>query len=340
MKRKLQLLTLLTLIPAMSACTPYTYPVFGQLAEGEKYQVGILLPVEHAALNAAKDGFITGLDNAGWKDNENIEFVIKNAQGNADDQKTMAKSLMSSCIMTLGLGTGASQDLKSAQKMRGSKNPILFTAVTDPVDAGLVKSLENKEGYVTGSSDAQPVDAQIDLVKDCIPDADKVGIFYTATETNSDVQAMQAKKAITNAGMTPIVKTCTAANDVQSSIASLVSQSGIDAIYIPTDNNVAANMNYVAAAVKGKNILVIVGEEGMLENGGHITLSISYESLGARTGEMAAKILTGEAVPSDLPIVTMKKEDCQYMMNSALLAEAGITLPEAVSSKCTDVTIF
>ena len=339
--KKAKLLTLLAIIPMVSGCTGFSYPEFGNLEEGEKYHVGILLPVEHAALNTAKDGFIKGLAEEGWEVGKNIEFEVKNAQGKADDQKTMAKSLIASSILTLGLGTGAAKDLKSAQRSRGSKNPILFTAVTDPVDAGLVKNLNKPEGYVTGSSDAQPIDDQIALLKEALPSADKVGIFYTISESNSKVQATQAISALNKAGITEVVKTCTDSTDVQTSLASLVSEPGLDAIYIPTDNNVAANMNYVSKAVKGKNILVFVGEEGMLSGGGHITLSVSYEKLGVQTGKMAAKILSGEAKPSELPVITMTKDECGYFINSKNLEDSGLVLDTEflASHDFTDVCI-
>lgn len=332
MKKMTKLLTFVSILPMLIACDGgVKNPEYGNQ---DSYKIGILLPVEHDALNAAANGFQDAIKNSALKDK--VEFVIKNANGSSDDQRTMAKQLIAECDMALGLGTGASKDLVDAQKNRGSKKAILFSAVTDPVDAKLVDSLEAPGGWVTGTSDAQPVADQISLIKDCLPEAKKVGVFYTITESNSDVQARQAKAAIEAAGMTYVPQTCTAANDIQSSITSLVT-TGVDAIYIPTDNNVAANMNYVANAVRGKGILVLTGEEGMLNNGGQLTLSISYSNLGARTGEMAVSILNGEKTPSEISVLTMKKEDCVYVMNSSMLSDAGVTLPDAVKNKCTDV---
>ena len=333
--KKTKLFTLLLVAaPILTACgEKFQYPDFGNLKDGEKYKIGILLPVEHDALNKAADG----LKEAGWEDGKNVEFDARNAQGSADQQRVLAKTLIDNCILTLGLGTGASLDLVTVQEEKGSKNPILFTAVTDPVDAELVESLEQPGGYVTGTSDAQPIDAQIGLIKTCMPDADKVGIFYTAKEPNSVVQAKQAKAAIEAAGMTAVTKTCNDSTDIETSLASLVASDGLDAIYVPTDNNVAANMNFVSDAVKGKGILVVSGEEGMLEKGGQITLSVDYTNLGKVTGQMAAQILKGEKKPSELPVVSMGKEECKKVLNSKWLNDAGIVLPDDVLNQFEDI---
>ncbi len=332
--KKTALLTLM-LLPVLTACNSYPFPKFGPLEPGEKYDIGILLPVEHPALDKAAQGFIQGLASKGW-DTTNLNIVTKNAQGSSDDQRTFAKTLINECDLTLGVGTGASVDLKAAQKNKGSHNPILFTAVTDPVDAKLVKSLSSPGGYVTGTTDANPVEEQVSLVKMILPSADKVGIFFTQTESNSEAQAKQAKAAIQGAGMECVIKTCTSANDLQSTFAALLNTSGLDAIYIPTDNNVAANMAKIRTAMNGSGKLLIGGEENMVAGGAHITLSIDYTMLGVKTGEMAAQILNGEAKPKDLPVLGMTKDECTYVMNSSALSEAGVTLPQEVRDMCVE----
>ncbi len=321
---------------ALTSCSNYTYPEFGPVKEGEKYNIGILLPVTHSALNNAAEGFKKGLQEAGWEEGKNIAITTKNAEGKDDDLRTMAKSLIANNVLTLGLGTGATEQLKSAQKNRGTKNPILFSAVTDPVGAGFAKSLEQPGGLITGSSDAQPVEAQIDLIKTVMPTADKVGIFYTISESNSEAQALDAKAEIEAQGMTAVIRTCSDVNDLDTSLAALLATEGLDAIYIPTDNNVAANMLKVKAAAKGKGILVVGGEVGMLE-GAHITISVDYVTLGQRTGEMAAQILNGEKKPEDLPVYVMPAAECGNFYSSANLADAGVVLDPTVLANFTDV---
>ena len=314
------------LIPlALTSCSNYTYPKFGPVEGDGKYNIGILLPVTHDALNNAANGFKEGLKQAGWEDGKNIAITTKNAEGKDDDLRTMAKSLIANNVLTLGLGTGATEQLKSAQKNRGSKNPILFSAVTDPVGAGFAKSLEQPGGLITGSSDAQPVEGQIDLIKRVLPSADKVGIFYTISESNSEAQALDAKAEIEAQGMTAVIRTCSDVNDLDTSLASLLAVDGLDAIYIPTDNNVAANMQKVKASAKGKGVLIVGGEVGML-SGAHITISVDYVTLGKKTGEMAAQILNGEKKPEDLPVYVMPVSECGNYYSSVNLADAGVEL--------------
>ena len=325
------------LIPlALTSCNNYTYPKFGPKEDGSKYNIGILLPVTHDALNKAADGFKEGLKAAGWEEGKNISITTKNAEGKDDDLRTMAKSLIANNVLTLGLGTGATEQLKSAQKNRGSQNPILFSAVTDPVGAGFAQSLEHPGGLITGSSDAQPIEGQVDLVKTLIPSADKVGIFYTISESNSEAQALDAKAEIEKQGMTCVIRTCTDVNDLDTSLASLLAVDGLDAIYIPTDNNVAANMQKVKAAAKNKGILVVGGEVGML-SGAHVTISVNYSTLGKKTGEMAAQILNGEKKPEDLPVYVMLASECEGYYSSSNLADAGITIDATLLSGFVDV---
>lgn len=302
-----------------------------------KTQIGILQPLEHDALGLARKGFIDALEEKGYKDGDNITITYSNANGQESDLVTLAKSLTSKCDLTLGIGTGASVALQSAQVNTGSTKPIIFTAVTDAVTAGLVKSNSAPGGYITGSSDANPVEAQIDLIKECIPSADKMGILYTQSETNSEVQANQAEAQARQNGLEVIRMTCTDTTDLAQVAERLCATEGLDAIYIPTDNLIAANMATVKAAVEKYHILCVTGEESIMASGGHVTLSIDYYELGKKAGYMAASILSGEAKPETTAVQTMSIAECKYLMCTDNLSAAGITLPDSVKAKCTDV---
>ena len=304
--------------------------------EQTSFKVGILLPVEHPALNLAAEGFQNGL-NLGLKNGKQATFEVRNASGKASDQALFAKDLVAQCDLTLGVGTGASVDLRSAAIDKGSVKPVLFTAVTDPVDAGLVQSMENGKGFVTGTSDMNPVAAQIALVKECLPEADKIGILYTQSESNSVVQANQAEAAATAAGMSVVKRTATNSSDVGSSALALAQEDGLDAIYIPTDNNIAANTDAVKSQLRNKRILVVTGEESMLAGCGALTLSIDYFELGKRTGAMAAEILNGEKLAKDIPVGVMSVEECEYVLSSENIAAYNLSIPAEVAGKCRDV---
>ena len=164
--------------------------------------------------------------------------------------------------MTFGIGTGAAQALKNSSLAKGYTKPVMFSAVTDPVDAKLVENKDAPEGFVTGSSDMNPVDDQIALIKDIIPNVSKIGILYTQSEINSKVQSDMAEAKAKGMGLGVVVKTCQNTSDITSTALALV-QENVDAIYIPTDNNIAANMNAVKSAADQAHVLVVCGEEGM-----------------------------------------------------------------------------
>ena len=307
--------------------------------DASNIKIGILQPLEHAALSTAREGFIAGLKASGYEESKNITIKYQNANGVEADLNTLAKSLTSSSDLTLGIGTGASKALYSAQINSGSTNPILFTAVTDAVAAELVESNENSGNYITGTSDANPVEAQISLIKECLPDAKKIGMIYTQSEVNSEVQANEAKAEAERQGLTVEVATCTDSSDISSVALDLCGNKKIDALYIPTDNNIAANMKAIKSNLDTYHVLCVAGEEGMMSEGGHVTLSVSYFDLGKKAGEMAAKIMKGEKKPNELPVTKMSKEECNYVMCTANLEDAKIELPDSVKAKFTDVEV-
>ena len=316
--KKLKLLSLLPLLVTplmMTGCS-------------SQKVIGILQPVEHNALGAAREGFIKGLEEGGLT---NFKIDYRNAGGNDADLNTLAKNLIDSSALTLGIGTGAAKALQGAEVNAGLSKPLLFTAVTDPVGAGLVSNANNPTGYVCGTTDANPVEAQIALVKEFSVNAKKVGIMYTQTEENSKVQSDQAEAAIKAAGMSADIKTCSNSSDIKTIAEALVADK-VDAIYLPTDNNIAANMNAVKEAVKNKNVLVVCGEENLLVEGGHVTLSIDYYQLGLSTGKMAAQILKGDKKPTDFPVVAVPASDCAYVYSSKNLQDAGLTMPASMLS--------
>lgn len=302
-----------------------------------RYAIGVLLPIQHKALEICEQGFIEGLSQSGLTDKD-YRIVEKNAAGNAADLSSYAKDLVSSCNMTFGLGTDASKLLKSTSIDKGSIKPVLFSAVTDPVDAGLVKSMDNGEGFVCGTTDAQPVDAQIALIKEIIPEATKIGILYTQSETNSAVQAQQAKATAESLGMSAFVSTVTNSSEIAAVSLALASTEGLNAMYIPTDNTIAAAMGTIKEVCNNKNILVVAGEENMLATGGHISLSIDYKELGIRTGKMAAEIIKGKKQAYEFKVEGMRKEECELVYSSANLVGTSITLPPEFLAVARDVS--
>ena len=217
----------------LSACgtsDPVTLP-----DKKEGFVIGILQPVEHPALGAAREGFEEGLKEKIGEGKFTIDY--KNAGGNDADLQLFAQTLVDSCDMTFGIGTGAAQALKNQSLAKGYTKPVMFSAVTDPVDAKLVENKDEPEGFVTGSSDMNPVDDQIALIKEIIPTVSKIGILYTQNEINSKVQSDMAEKKAKEMGLGVVVKTCQNTSDITATATQLVSE-GVQAVYIPTDNKI------------------------------------------------------------------------------------------------------
>ncbi len=290
-------------------------------AAGGALTVGIIQLVEHPALDAACKGFIDGLAEAGYKDGENIIIDYQNAQGEQANCVTIANKFVNDKDnLILAIATPAAQ----AVAQLTDDIPILITAVTDPATANLVESNERPGKNVTGTSDLTPVAAQIDLLKTIVPDARTVGLMYCSSEQNSVFQIQLAKDACDKAGLRYVEGSVSNSNEIQQVTQSLVGK--VDAIYIPTDNMLAAGMPLVAQVANENRIPTVVGENGMVQSGGMVTYGINYYELGKQTAAQAVQILRDGASPADMPIEYLER--CDLAVNEDSLAAVGLTLPE------------
>ena len=318
MKKRTKLLTL-----ALAVCMPLAMAGCGGGDAGSQngqLQIGIVQYQNHVALDSAREGFIKALADNGYEDGNNIVITYQNAQGDQSNLGTICDQLVSNqSDLILGIATPAVQTL--AQKT--TEIPVLGTAVTDYVEAKVVNSNEAPGGNVTGTSDMNPIEEQIDLLLQLVPDAKTVGVLYTSSEDNSVIQARLAKEAIEAKGLQYVEATVTNVNDIQQVTQSIVDR--CDAIYIPTDNTFASAMPIVHGVTQQSKTPVICGESGMVETGGLATLGINYYDLGYQTGLMAVKILKGEATPDSLPVERPSQYD--YAINGEVAAELGLEIP-------------
>ena len=286
----------------------------------EPIKIGILQYVEHSALDAAREGFVTALADSGYVDGEKIIIDVQNAQADQSNLSTISDRFVSNNeALILAIATPATQAIAG----KTTEIPILGTAVTDYVVARLVDSNEVPGGNVSGTTDMNPISEQIDLLIKLVPTAKTVGVIYTSSEDNSVLQAGIAKKAIEKAGLKYVEVTVTNSNDVQQATQSIVGQ--CDAIYVPTDNVIASAMPVVYGVTVESKTPVICGESGMVLNGGLATLGINYRDLGYQTGLMAVKILKGEAETATMPIESATKFD--FAINGKVAKEIGLEIP-------------
>ncbi|WP_022867307.1 ABC transporter substrate-binding protein [Schaalia vaccimaxillae] len=284
---------------------------------GDTYRIGITQITTHTSLDAAREGFKKAFEDAGI----NVEFDEQNAQGDQATATSIASKFAEGDLdLVLAVATPSAQAVAQAIV----DTPVLFTAVTDPVSAQLVDSLEAPGSNITGTSDMNPVADQIKLIKQLDAEAKTVGIIYSSGEVNSEVQVKIAKETAEAEGLTVVEKTVTNSAEVQQAAQSLAGS--VDAIYAPTDNTVVSALTSVVQAAEDAKIPLVVGESDSVANGGLATYAIDYSTLGYQTGEMAIKILTEGADPATLPVET--QNEYQLTINTSTAAVIGLTIPE------------
>ncbi|WP_105242770.1 ABC transporter substrate-binding protein [Streptococcus suis] len=259
-------------------------------ASSDVVKVGVLQYMEHESLTAAREGFVAELEANGYKEGEKLVLDYQNAQGDQANLQTISEQLIDGNDIVLAIATPSAQSLATVS----TETPIVFTAVTDPLSADLVESSEKPGGLLTGTSDQAPIDKQVELLGQAVPDAKTVGILYTTSERNSEVQVEQAKELLEKAGYKVVVKGITSSNEVQDATTSLMKD--VDALFIPTDNTVASTMTMIGELSVEHKVPVIGGSTDMVDEGGLLTYGTNYEALGRQTAKMAIKIIEGANV--------------------------------------------
>lgn len=314
-KKITALLCAVVMVLSLAACGSN-----GDKAENKHYTVGICQLVQHDALDAATKGFRDAITDALGA--ENVTFDEQNAAGDTPTCATICNGFVSSGVdLILANATGALQAAAAATK----DIPILGTAVTE---YGVALGIDNFSGTVggniSGTSDLAPLDQQAAMIQELFPDAKNVGIIYCSGEPNSVYQVEVVKAALEKAGCTVNTYTFSDTNDVVS-VTGTASDAN-DVLYIPTDNTAASCTEAINNVAEPAGVPIIAGEEGICAGCGVATLSINYYDLGVTTGKMAAKILTGEANISEMPIEYFPDPVKKY--NPAICEALGITVPE------------
>lgn len=284
-------------------------------ASANAKKVGILQYVQHPALDKANEGFVAALNGAGV----DVAIEQQNAGGEQSAAQTIANKLVNDKKdLILAIATPAAQAVAGVT----SDIPVVITAVTDPAASGLVESNDTPGGNVTGSSDLTPVADQIELLTKLLPKAKNVGILYCTAEANSKLQADMAMAALKEKGLNGVEYTVSSSNEIQTVVESMVGK--VDAIYVPTDNVIAAGMTTVAMIATTEHKIPIIGAEAAhVENGALATYGIDYFEVGKLAGEQAVEILNGKS-PADIPIAYLPKDRCKLTINEEVASELGI----------------
>ena len=310
MKKILAVLLAVLLLASMTACSG---------SGSGKYTVGICQLVQHDALDAATKGFKDALTEALG---DKVVFDEQNASGEPANCTTIVNGFVSSKVdLIMANATPALQAAAAAT----DSIPILGTSVTDYASALEIDGWTGTVGgNISGTSDLAPLSEQAAMILELCPDAKTVGIVYCSAEANSQYQVDVITGYLTELGLTVTPYAFTDTNDVASVTQTACDNS--DVLYIPTDNTAASNTEAIANVVLPSKVPVFAGESGICVGCGVATLSISYYDLGYATGKMAAKVLTGEASISEMPVEFAPQVTKMY--NPDNCAALGITIPD------------
>ena len=308
MKRVIAIVCIVLLLLSMVACSS---------AKKDKYVVGVCQLAPHDALDAATNGFCDALKEALGE--ENVEIKVEVAAGDSNTCAPIVNAFVADKVdLIMANATPALQAAAAAT----SEIPILGTSVTE---YGVALGIENFSGTVggniSGTSDLAPLDQQADMITEWCPDAKTVGLLYCSAEANSKYQVDTVQDYLEAKGLS-----CTQYAFADSNDLAAVAQAAADAsdvIYVPTDNTAAAATGVIDGICRPAGVPVIAGEVGICSGCGIATLSISYYDLGYATGKMAAKVLTGEADISTMPVGYAEKVTPMY--NAEICADLGLT---------------
>jgi putative ABC transport system substrate-binding protein len=294
------------------------------VAFGQSYRISVSQFVEHPALDAVLKGFQDYLAEEGL----DVVYQVHNAQANMATAGQIGTQIMGEApdlILAIATPTAqaVAQALKKAPHMQNT--PFLFTAITDPVEAGLVKDLKRPGGHITGVSDRLPLDQHMGMVRRFFPDLETLGVLYNAGETNSKstvegIRAIGAQK-----GFAVVDATVSKSSDVYQAAQSLVGR--VDAIFIPTDNTVVSALESAVKVCTQAKLALFCADVDSVKRGAVAAMGFDYYQHGRQTGAMAQRILAG-ADPGQMPVESQQK--LELHLNLAAAQQMGVTVPRAI----------
>lgn len=317
---KAALLSLSALTLAMSA---------SMATAAEVKSVAVTAIVEHPALDSARDGILDALNEAGYKQGENLKWQYQSAQGNTGTAAQIARKFIGDkADVLVGIATPTAQALVAGTR----QIPVVFTAVTDPVQAQLTPSWEASGTNVTGVSDVLELDKQIELIKEIVPEVKKIGMVYNPGEANSVAVVEAFKKLLPEHGLELVEAAAPRTVDVRNAALSLAGK--VDVIYTNTDNNVVSAYEALAKVGNDTKTPLIASDTDSVKRGAIAALGVDYRDLGQQTGRIVVRILNGEAPGSIAP---QTSENLQLFINVTAAEKQGVLLTEDLLLRATEI---
>ena len=297
----------------------------------DNYTIGISQFAEHGSLDNCREGFLEGLKSAGIEEGVNLTVEYQNSQADTGTASTIADNFVSKNVdLICAIATPSA--MSAYNSCLDSEIPVVYTAVSDPVGAGLADEEGNSVGNITGTSDKLPVEEQLKMIREMLPDAKKIGIMYTTSEANSVSAIKEYKSLVKKYDFELVEKGITTTADVSLAADDLLSK--VDCITNLTDNTVVASLPTILDKANEKKIPVFGSEIEQVKIGCLAAEGIDYIALGKQTGKMAAKVLKGEAKASEQNFETITEPG--FYVNNKVAEDLGITVPEDLANSAVE----
>ena len=313
----------LTVLPLMAGCAA---------EEKMEYRIGESVIIEHPDLFSDQYGFRKAMAEAGFVEGVNVEYIFLCAEGDVSIAKTIADRFVSEKVDLIhAITTPNAQACVAAAE--GTEIPVVFSTCTAPAAAGIVSTWDapRPDANVTGVSDMADLKAQMEIIKEIMPDLSVLGVIYNPGEVNSVVQMGQLTDIMADVGIEKLVEaTCSTTAEVATAAASLIGR--CDAIYIPTDNTAVSGLEAIIAVAEENKIPFFGSTGDMVDRGCIAAKGANYTWIGEEAGRYAARVLKGES-PGDIPVVMCAPEACLLVVNPEAAERMGITIPQSVIDK-------
>ena len=300
-------------------------------ADGESYTIGISQFAEHGSLDNCRTGFLEGLKEAGIEEGVNLTVLFDNAQADTATASMISDNYVSQKVdLICAIATPSA--MSAYNSCLDSDIPVIYTAVSDPVSAGIAKEDKTPEGNITGTADTLPVEAQLKMIRDLMPDAKKIGILYTTSEANSVSAIAEYKEKVGDYGFELVEKGITNTSEIALATDDLLSQ--VDCISNLTDNTVVSSLATILDKANSANIPVFGSEIEQVKLGCLAAEGLDYVALGKQTGKMAAKVLKGEKKASEMPFETIT--EAGLYLNTKVAENLGITVEDDLKNSAVE----
>ncbi len=331
-KKAVSMMLAAVMMMAMAGCGANTQASAKSSSGEPSYTIGISQFAEHGSLDNCREGFLEGLKEEGIEEGKNLTVKVSNADSDMGTAAQIAQSFVGDKVDLLcAIATPSAQAAYNAAM--DADVPVVYTAVTNPEEAELADADKNPVGAVTGTSDQLPVEAQLQMIRELLPDAKTIGILYTTSEANSVYSISQYEKLVGEYGFELETAGITSTSEISLAAADLLDK--VDCLTNLTDNTVVSALPTILAAANEKNIPVFGSEIEQVKIGCLAAEGLDYVNLGKETGKMAAQILKGEASAQEMPYQLLTESS--LYINQAVADNLGISIPDSMTEEAVEI---